>query len=33
MKKCLAVAGLVAAAAAVAVPIILTAPGRAKKEN
>ena len=31
MKKCLAVAGLVAAAAAVAVPIILTAPGRAKK--
>ncbi|MBQ2959786.1 MAG: glycerophosphodiester phosphodiesterase [Oscillospiraceae bacterium] len=31
MKKCLAVAGLMAAAAAVAVPLILTAPGKAKK--
>ena len=33
MKKCLAVAGLAAAVAAVAVPLILTAPGRAKKEK
>lgn len=33
MKKTIAVAGLVAAAAAVAVPLILTAPGRAKKER
>lgn len=33
MKKSLVVAGLVAAAAAVAVPIILTAPGKAKKEK
>lgn len=31
MKKSIAVAGLVAAAAAVAVPIILAAPGRTKK--
>ena len=31
MKKSLAVVGIVAAAAAVAVPIILSAPGRAKK--
>jgi len=33
MKKCLAVAGLVTAVAAVAVPLILTAPGKAKKDK
>ena len=33
MKKSIAVAGLIAAAAAVAVPVILAAPGRMKKER
>ncbi len=33
MKKSLAILGLVTAAAAVAVPVILAAPGRAKKEK
>ena len=33
MKKSIAVAGLIAAAAAVAVPVILAAPGRAKKSR
>lgn len=33
MKKSIAVLGLVAAAAAVAVPLVLSAPGRAKKEQ
>lgn len=33
MKKCIAIAALAATAAAVAVPLILTAPGRAKKDK